>query len=147
MANGIPILARWWLGKQFSLSIDAGYLLSDGYPIFGTSKTWRGLLLGILSASLLAIAFEFSIIFAIIFPLLSLLGDLFSSFIKRRLKMLSSRPFLGLDQIPEAILPLLFGAFWLGYSFVTVTIVTLSFFLLNIMTSPLFVQLGRKPRH
>jgi CDP-2,3-bis-(O-geranylgeranyl)-sn-glycerol synthase len=35
-----------------------------------------------------------------------MLGDLFSSFTKRRLKLPSSAQAIGLDQIPESLLPL-----------------------------------------
>ena len=36
-----------------------------------------------------------------------MVGDLFSSFVKRRLKLPPSSQALGLDQIPESLLPLL----------------------------------------
>ena len=35
----------------------------------------------------------------------AMIGDLFSSFVKRRLGMSSSSKFTGLDQIPEALIP------------------------------------------
>jgi CDP-diglyceride synthetase len=38
---------------------------------------------------------------------LAMVGDLFSSFVKRRLGLRSGSPALGLDQVPEALFPLL----------------------------------------
>jgi hypothetical protein len=39
----------------------------------------------------------------------AMLGDLFSSFLKRRIKLEPSSKAIGLDQIPESLLPLLAG--------------------------------------
>ena len=141
-ANGIPILLHWWFGAKFSKPLDAGILLPDGQPLFGFSKTWRGLLIGTLGAAVTAGLLGFSLGFSVGFSLLSLLGDLLSSFIKRRIKFASSRQFTGVDQVPEALVPLIVGAYWLEYGLTTIILVTLSFFLLNILASPLLDQLG-----
>lgn len=140
-ANGIPIILRRCLGDTFSRPIDGGLLLADGYPLFGSTKTWRGILAGTTGAAFVAPLLGFSILFGIAFGVLSLAGDLFSSFIKRRLKRPSSSRFIGLDQLPEALLPLIAGTYWLDYGLNSIVIVTLSFFLINLLTSAMLSRL------
>ena len=141
-ANGIPVILHRCLGSTFSQPVDGGLLLSDGYPLFGYSKTWRGIFSGISGATLVAFPLDLPLLFAMIFATLSLLGDLLSSFIKRRLKRPPSSKFIGLDQIPEALLPLITGAYWLDYDWHTIIIVTLSFFLINLFTPAVLSLLG-----
>ena len=108
LANGAPILAARIFGDWFAQPIDAGGVASDGNPWLGSSKTWRGIvaayLLGLTKA--LWLGFTWSEACSIIS--LSMLGDLCSSFIKRRRGMVSSSRAIGLDQIPEAGLPVLY---------------------------------------
>lgn len=141
-ANGIPVVLRYYLGKRFSYPIDCGRCLADGYPLFGSSKTWRGLLLGSLGATVIAVLLGFPLGFGIIFSVLSLSGDLFSSFIKRRLKLAPGSQCIGGDQIPEVLLPLIAGVYWFDYGLISFVIVTLSFFLLNILLSSVLARLG-----
>jgi len=146
--NGIPVVLHLCLGDRFSRPIDGGVLLTDGYPLFGSSKTWRGLLFGSIGAAIIAILFGFSLGFAIAFAVLSLLGDLLSSFIKRRMKLVPGSRSIGLDQIPEALLPLIAGVYWLDYGLTTIVIVTLSFCILNILSSPVLALFAiRKHPH
>jgi CDP-diglyceride synthetase len=141
-ANGVPIILRYGLRNTFSYPVDGGLLLADGYPLFGYAKTWRGIFSGITTASIITILFGFPLLFGITFSLLSLLGDLLSSFIKRRLKRPPSTPCIGIDQLPEALLPLIVGTYWLDYQIDTVLIVTLSFFIVNLFI-PTLISLLR----
>ncbi|MFT6986657.1 MAG: hypothetical protein ACJAT7_002499 [Psychromonas sp.] len=141
-ANGIPAILHRCMGTTLSQPIDGGRLLGDGYPLFGHSKTWRGLFTGIVGAAIIATLLGFTPLFGLGFGAAALLGDLLSSFIKRRLRRPSSSKFLGLDQIPEALLPLVTGAIFLDYGVTTIAVVTLLFFLLNILTSRLLYQWG-----
>lgn len=144
-ANGIPIILHRSLGATFSHPVDGGLLLPDGYPLFGYSKTWRGIITGIAGATIVAALLGFSVLFGIVFGLLSLLGDLLSSFIKRRMKRPPSSKAIGIDQIPEALLPLIAGAYWLDYGLNTIVIVTLSFFILNLLAPAILSRLGVSP--
>jgi CDP-2,3-bis-(O-geranylgeranyl)-sn-glycerol synthase len=144
-ANGTPILLRRYLGSSFSQPIDGGLILSDGHPLFGCSKTWRGLFSGLSATAILAFIIDFPVLFAVPFALLSLLGDLFSSFIKRRLKKPPSSKCIGLDQLPETLFPLLAGAYWFGYGLEIIVIVTLFFFLINLLSPVILSLLGIKP--
>ena len=144
-ANGTPIILRRCMGATFSHPVDGGLLLSDGYPLFGYSKTWRGILSGITGATIVAFLLDFPVLFGVAFAALSLLGDLLSSFIKRRLKRPPSSKFIGLDQIPEALFPSAAGTYWLDYGLSTIAIVTLSFFLISILTPALLSLLRISP--
>jgi CDP-2,3-bis-(O-geranylgeranyl)-sn-glycerol synthase len=103
----MPILAKNMLRDRFSGPLDRGLKLRDGYPLFGKSKTLRGLVSSVactsIAAPLLGLAWPIGAMLAAA----SMTGDLLSSFIKRRLGLQPHAQASGLDQIPEALLPLL----------------------------------------
>ena len=107
VANGSPIVAQKLLGDRWQSPLDGGKLFIDQKPLFGFTKTWRGIAAACVLTSLAAWLMQLSVMTGFIFALCAMLGDLLSSFIKRRLDMPSSSRALGLDQIPEALLPLL----------------------------------------
>lgn len=147
-ANGAPVILQRYFRARYAWPIDGGYTLSDGRSLFGASKTWRGVIGGTVCSAVLAWLVGFTLLFGFIFGLLSLLGDLASSLIKRRMNLPCSSKAFGIDQIPEAILPLSVCAYYMEYGAKTVLLVTLSFFLLNVLVSPILYQLGiRKNPH
>jgi hypothetical protein len=106
IANGTPALLGLALGPRWNRPLDNNRQFPDNRPLLGPSKTLRGLLSAIVVTGLLAPLFELSALEGASFALLAMLGDLSSSFIKRRLGFASSRSVPLLDQIPESILPL-----------------------------------------
>ena len=106
IANGTPALLGLVLGPRWNRPLDSNRLFPDNRPLLGPSKTLRGLFSAIVVTGLLAPLFELSILEGASFALLAMLGDLCSSFIKRRIGIASSRSVPLLDQIPESILPL-----------------------------------------
>lgn len=140
--NGVPLLLHLLLGDRLSRPLDAGLMLFDGSPLLGYSKTWRGVIAGMIAGIISAFLLGFSLKLGFIFGFLSLLGDLVSSFIKRRMHRAEGDKMIGLDQVPEASLPLFVGAFLLDYGIMTIVIVTLLFFLLNLLMSPVIYLLG-----
>ena len=115
VANGSPIVvekvaqkvAPKLLDKRWQSALDAGRCLKDGKPVFGPTKTWRGVVSACLFTGLAAWLMHWSVMAGLLIALGAMTGDLLSSFIKRRLGMASSSRALGLDQIPESLLPLL----------------------------------------
>jgi hypothetical protein len=107
LANGTPIVAKKILGSRFSFPVDAGTSFWDRRPLFGPSKTIRGIVVSILvttaAAPLLGLDFSVGATAAAA----AMTGDLISSFAKRRLNFPPSSQALGLDQIPESLLPML----------------------------------------
>ena len=75
-----------------------------------------------------------------------MLGDALSSFVKRRLNIASGGRATGIDQIPEALLPLLVVRGALGLSLPEVAAITLVFFVLEIPLARLFFRLGLRDR-
>jgi len=142
LANGAPVVAAALLKKRWSAPVDGGRLWRDGRPILGNSKTWRGVVSGALACALFALMTGLGVVFGFLFGLLGLAGDMLSSFIKRRLGLASSARALGLDQIPEALLPMLLAMWWLPVSIWVVLVVVVLFTLSNIYGSPLLYRLG-----
>ncbi|PTB91926.1 CDP-archaeol synthase [Marinobacter sp. B9-2] len=142
LANGAPVVAAALLKKRWSAPVDGGRLWRDGRPVLGNSKTWRGVVSGALACALFALMTGLGFVFGFLFGLLGLAGDMLSSFIKRRLGLASSARALGLDQIPEALLPMLLAMWWLPVSLWVVLLVVVLFTLSNIYGSPLLYRLG-----
>jgi CDP-archaeol synthase len=107
LANGTPLVAGKLLGPRFPRPLDSGREFVDGRPLFGRSKTIRGLILAILVSAVGAPLVGFSWRVGMLVGTLAMVGDLFSSFLKRRLGRSSSSPAVGLDQVPESLFPLL----------------------------------------
>ena len=148
IANGAPVLAQLWLKRRWAMPIDGGRRWSDGRPILGRGKTWRGLAAGIAGTAAAADAFGYSLRFGAIFATLSLLGDAASSFTKRRLGLATSARATGLDQLPEALIPMIFAAVWLDLDMWVVASTALLFMVTNIWISPTLYRLGiRKKPH
>ena len=107
IANASPVVVSLLLGNRWNQRLDGGYTLPDQQPLLGSSKTLRGLLASIVITAAFAPLFGLSLLQGAVFGLLAMLGDLVSSFIKRRLGLASSRSVPLLDQLPETLLPLL----------------------------------------
>lgn len=105
-ANGSPVIAKRIFGERCAYPVDGGLIFFDGQPLLGKSKTVRGILAGVVVTALIAPVLGLSWVTGAFFGLASLGGDALSSFVKRRLSISPSGKALGLDQIPEALLPL-----------------------------------------
>jgi CDP-diglyceride synthetase len=107
LANGTPVIAKKIFGSRFARPLDAGLTFLDRRSLFGSSKTIRGILVSILittaSAPLIGVQPKIGALVAGT----AMAGDLFSSFVKRRLNLRPSSRALGLDQVPESLFPLL----------------------------------------
>lgn len=142
VANTAPLVAKRLFGPRWLAPLDGGLIFFDGRPLLGSSKTIRGLVAAVaataLGASLLGVP-------ATVGALLgggAMLGDAIASFIKRRLGVAPSGRATGLDQIPEALLPLLMLKTVLGLTFVQIVAITLAFFVLEIPLAWIAHRLG-----
>src|SRR6202040_4396440 len=52
LANGTPLIAKKILGTILARPLDGGMTLADGQPLFGHSKTIRGIVLSIVVTTL-----------------------------------------------------------------------------------------------
>ncbi len=107
VANGAPILGAALFGNRAAWPVDGGRLWYDGRPVLGPSKTWRGVLLAVSATTVMAALLGLSLQVGLNVGAFAVLGDCLSSFSKRRLNLVHSSMALGLDQIPESLLPLL----------------------------------------
>lgn len=146
IANGAPILATRLLGNHFDSPLDAGLKLADGRPLFGTSKTVRGLVLSLLCTALAAPLLGFEWITGAALAGASMLGDLLSSFVKRRLGRRTHSQAFGLDQIPESLLPLLLLQNHLGLGTAQIAIIIFAFIVLELLLSRLLFKLNIRDR-
>jgi CDP-2,3-bis-(O-geranylgeranyl)-sn-glycerol synthase len=129
-ANIAPILAKRLLGTRGNAPIDGGARFFDGRPLLGPSKTWRGLAAAVGLTALTALALGHAAGLGASIGAAAMAGDLLSSFIKRRVDIASSGKATGLDQVPEALLPLLAVQGTLQLSATMIVVVTLVFFAL-----------------
>jgi CDP-diglyceride synthetase len=107
LANGTPVITKGVLGDRFASPIDRGARFVDGRPLFGSSKTFRGVLLSVLVTSACAPLVGSSWRIGALVASVAMGGDLFSSFLKRRMNLSAGSKATGLDQVPESLFPLL----------------------------------------
>ena len=134
-ANGAPIIARYLFGNLYSCPLDGGWLFPDKKALFGESKTIRGIISAITITILVGLLIGIPVNISLIIALFAMLGDLFSSFIKRRLDKPAGSMFIGLDQIPESLLPLLSVRSLLDLEISSIVIIVVAFFIAELLLS------------
>lgn len=143
--NGLPPIVAITIGDRYGYPVDGGRRWFDGRPIFGTHKTLRGItasvLGGIFACPLLGVAWWVAGITA----LLAMAGDLASSFIKRRTILASGEQVIGLDQLLEALLPLIFLNRHLSLDLAQNLIILFVFVILSFSGSLLLSRIYRRP--
>lgn len=145
-ANGAPVLAKKVLGRRFAHPLDRGRLFVDGRPLFGTSKTTRGIVVAILASTLAAPLLGLDWAIGLRVGVFAMLGDLMSSFVKRRLALPSSSMALGLDQVPESLFPALACRALLSLSVVDIVATVAAFFIGELLLSRLLYRLNIRDR-
>lgn len=114
--NFLPFLAHLLLGERWAWPLDASRRLWDGRPILGSHKTLRGVLAALAGGTVAAPLLGLPWTTALLAAALAMLGDLLTSFLKRRLEQPSGKPIFALDQGLEGGLPLLVLAPAMGLS-------------------------------
>lgn len=142
LANGTPVIVKKLLGSRLAFPLDGGKKFVDGRVFFGHSKTVRGIISSVLVTSVGAVLIGYSIQTGALFATASLSGDLVSSFIKRRQNIPPSSRALGLDQLPESILPLLFCWQALDLDMPTAMTIVLIFFWGELVLSLILFRLN-----
>lgn len=146
LANGAPVVAKRCLGARLAYSLDGGVQLPDGQPLFGSSKTFRGVAAAVVVTAAAAPLLETSATVGALIAALAMLGDLISSFIKRRLKLPPSSQAIGLDQVPESLVPLLVCRNLLGLTVGDVAICVAIFWIGELAVSRLLYALHVRDR-
>ncbi len=135
-ANAAPPAAAIVFGRWFAWPIDGGTEWPDGRPLFGRSKTLRGIIVAIAAGALVGWLIGLPWMRGAAAALSAMAGDLLSSFCKRRLGLSPSAPALGLDQLPESFLPALVCAGPLGMSWSDTAVVVPVFSFGDLIISP-----------
>lgn len=146
LANGAPVAAKKLLGSRYAWPLDLGLGFADGRPVFGRSKTLRGVTLALVASAAAAPLLGLDRRVAAEAGGLAMAGDLMSSFVKRRLGRPASSRATGLDQIPEALLPLLGAGGELGLGLVDIGLGVAAFCLGGIVLSRLAFRLHLRER-
>jgi len=146
LANGAPLAAKKLLGQHLAFALDGGICLGDGRPLFGPSKTVRGIVFAILASSIGAPLAGISWQTGALIGGLAMAGDLLSSFVKRRLAWAPSSRATGLDQVPESLLPLIGCAAALSLTAADIAATTAIFCAGEILLSRLLFRLHFRDR-
>jgi len=106
-ANAIPVIAGG------GLPMDFGKTFFDGKPIFGSHKTFRGFLSGLVVGTavglLESLVFNYPLFFGTVLSLGALLGDLAGAFVKRRLGVAPGNLMPVFDQVDFVVGALVFS--------------------------------------
>jgi CDP-2,3-bis-(O-geranylgeranyl)-sn-glycerol synthase len=146
VANTAPLVAKLIFGDRFSRAIDNRTVLWDGQPLFGSSKTIRGAALSIVATTALAPLVGLAAGIGLFTGISAMVGDLCSSFCKRRFGVKPSGRATGLDQIPESLLPALVCQRMLSLSTLDVLAVTAIFFVGEILLSKVLFKAHLRDR-
>jgi len=147
IANGAPILTRWLLNDAFKLAVDLGQKLPDNRRVFGSSKTWRGIFAAILTTTVAALLYGYAPETGMLIATYAMFGDLFSSFIKRRMSMQPSSMVPFLDQVPESLFTALMMMDVFDLDAMAVMLLVLTFVILELALSHILYKWGirKKP--
>lgn len=146
VANGSPVIAKRVLGGRYARPIDGNLLFFDGRPLLGPSKTIRGIAASLLVTTLAAPLVRLDFTIGLLVATAAMAGDLLSSFVKRRLGFASSSRATGLDQIPEALFPLLACRSALSLTALDIAVGCATFFVGEVLLSRLLFRLRVRDR-
>jgi len=146
VANGSPIIAKRFLGRRWDVPLDGGLHFVDGRPLLGAGKTIRGVIVAIIATAFAAWALGITLLIGALIGAVSMAGDVLASFTKRRLGIAPSGRAIGLDQVPESLLPLLVVQGALDLSTAQILGITAAFFALELPLARLAHRLGLRDR-
>jgi hypothetical protein len=131
-------VAPWLMGRlchsRFAYPLDCNLHWADGTRVLGNHKTWRGVIAALLGCCIAGQFIGIGFLVGTEFGALAMLGDALSSAIKRRMRLAPGSEVFGIDQLPEAILPLSVFAPSLHLSWIGVVVVTIGFMTLDMMS-------------
>ncbi|WDP92049.1 MAG: CDP-archaeol synthase [Desulfobacter sp.] len=104
-ANFVPVFLAYIYEEEWNAPVDMGLRFTDKKPLLGPHKTIRGFSGGIAAGTLVGWGLGLPFLAAAGASALSMGGDLFTSFVKRRLDMASGANFPVMDQVFEGAFP------------------------------------------
>lgn len=146
VANGTPVAAKLLMGDAFARPLDGGALFVDGRPLFGPSKTVRGIVLAVLATTGAAALIGLGWTVGALVGTVAMASDVFSSFLKRRLGLPPSSMAIGLDQIPESLFPLLACRLLLPLTMLDIAVAAILFLVGELVLSRILFKLHLRDR-
>ena len=143
IANGTPVITLALLGNRYARPLDNGRRWRDGRFLFGPTKTIRGVVAAVIAAAIAGLALGLPFTTGAVLGLYAMLGDLGSSFTKRRLGFNSSHSVPVLDQLPESLVPVLGVKGRLALTGPDIFVIVAGFFFLELLLSKLLDRLQR----
>ncbi|MYZ47524.1 CDP-archaeol synthase [Propylenella binzhouense] len=141
VANSVPMFVGRLFRDRLAAPLDFGLAFFDGRPLLGASKTIRGLAVALLSTALAASLLGLGWTVGAGIGAAAMAGDVAASFTKRRLGLRPHAQAFGLDQVPEALLPLLLYRGALGLEPSGILAVTAAFTVLEVVLSRILYRL------
>ena len=141
VANGAPVVAKKIL-RGPARPLDGDMRFIDGRPLFGPSKTVRGVVVSVAATTAAAPLVGVGWPAGALIGATAMAGDLFSSFVKRRLDRPPSSRATGLDQIPESLFPLIACRGSLSLTAGDIAVGVAAFFAGGVILSRLLHRLG-----
>jgi len=132
LANVLPWAVGRFCGSRWAAPLDFGVRLKDGRRLLGSHKTWRGIAAAVAGCAIAAELMQLHWWLGAEFGALSMLGDSLSSAWKRSRGYAPGREMLGLDQLPEALLPLAVLRASLGLGWPELALVIVLFAVLDV---------------
>jgi hypothetical protein len=146
VANATPVVAKRIFGDRLAYPVDGSLTLPDGRPLFGPSKTVRGLLLALIITAAAAPLVGLDPTIGLLVGATAMAGDLTSSFLKRRFAFAPSSRATGLDQIPEVLFPLVACQIALGLGVFDIAAGVAIFLIGGILSSRVLFRLRLRDR-
>lgn len=148
VANGAPIVAAVLCAGRCAWSVDDVIGMATGCAtpplVFGGHKTVRGMAAALVAAVAAASGYGWPVWIGVVVGATAMLGDLGSSFIKRRMTIPPGGSVLGLDQVPESLLPSLAVAIPLRLTLLDVAAVVGGFVVLELSLTRCWSHLTRR---
>jgi len=145
LANGAPAVLGLLFGPA-ARPVDGGRVWWDGRPVFGRSKTWRGLAAALVLTPTAAWILGCGGSLGLTIALAAMVGDLLASFTKRRLGLVSSASVPVFDQLPETLLPALLVAEAMGLDWIDLGLAIGAFVVLDLVLTPVGKRLAGRRR-
>ena len=141
VANTAPLIAKLVLRNRLEYPLDCNVTFLDGRPLFGKSKTMRGIVASLAMTVAFAPIVGLAWMIGLVVGITAMAGDLLSSFLKRRLNLPPSSKATGLDQVPESLIPLLACRTWVDLSAADIATAVCVFFVGEVVLARLFYAL------
>lgn len=147
-ANGTPVLVAALCTQHCAWTVDEviGAVIGRraSLMLFGAHKTVRGLVAAVAAALAVAGGCGWPVWVGLLVGAVAMLGDLGSSFVKRRLGIAPGGQVFGLDQLPESLLPALAVAIPLRLAVFDVLAVVAGFVVLELSLTGCWLRVTRR---